>query len=162
MMRRLFSSAAMMLALVLAASPSAAQRLITIEPGPWTPEQPDWPAPPDMESLAAIDSYVRSVTANQVDHALPAIDMAHWLASVLWPATRGGVPELPRLDTEQCHDRTSDAPALAGEWCAQTTVALSDIRNFRLIFAVAAAVPEEPEPGRLDGSSLRLLSGRSG
>ena len=105
------------------------------------PGAADWPAPPDMESLAAIDPYVRSLTANQVDLALPAIDMAHWLASVLWPATRGGVPELPRLDTEQCHDRTSDAPALAGEWCAQTTVALSDIRNFRLIFAVAAAVP---------------------
>jgi len=134
------------IALLLVASPGAAQRLITTEPGPWTPKQPPWPAPPDMESLAAINSYVQSLTANQIDPALPAIDMAHWLASVLWPVTRGGVPELPRLDTEQCHDRTSDAPAMAGEWCAQTTVALSDIRNFKLIFVVAGVVPGSVPP----------------
>lgn len=146
MMRRAFSTAATLLALILAGSPCAAQRLITINPSAppgqqWLPKQPDWPAPPDMESLGAIDSYVLSLTANQVDPALPAVDLAHWLASVLWPKTTGGVPELPRLETEQCHDRTSDAPALGPEWCGRTTVALSEIRNFTLVFAVAAAVP---------------------
>lgn len=146
MMRRTFSIAATMLALMLASSPSAAQRLITINPSAppgleWTPKQPDWPAPPDMASLAALDSYVLSLTANQVDPALPGIELAYWLASVLWPKTRGGLPELPRMETEQCHDRTSDAPAMAAEWCARTTVALSNTRTFRLRFAVAAAVP---------------------
>ena len=136
----------MVLALIGAASHSAAQRLITVDPSAppglqWRPKQPDWPAPPDMASLAALDSYVRALTANQVDPSLPGIELTHWLASVLWPKTTGGVPPLPQIETEQCEDRTSDAPAMGAEWCASTTVSLSDTRRFRLIFAVAAGVP---------------------
>ncbi len=153
MMRRLFSSAAMTLALVLAASPSAAQRLMLIEtrPGPpnqpWVPDprRPNLPKPPNEEEYEFILAYVRGLTASQIDPELPAIEIGHWLSAVVWPKVAGGPPPLPKWNLDFCRDRTSDAPAFAPEFCAEATLALSPTRTLTVI--IAAAIPLQAGDG---------------
>jgi hypothetical protein len=153
MMRRLFSSAAMMLALVLAASPSPAQRLMLIEtrPGPpnqrWDPDPtlPDLPKPPTAEEYEFILEYVSGLTASQIDPELPAIEIGHWLSAVVWPKVTGGPPPLPKWNLDFCRNRTSDAPAFAPEFCAEATLALSPTRTLTVI--IAAAIPLQARDG---------------
>lgn len=130
MTRPVFSSGAMMLPFVLAASPAVAQRPVdTSKLENYALAQPLELPTDDAE--AALQSYLQKVLASALDPALPPLEIDRWLTEALWPHVADAGKAKWILD--QCEDLIADVPRYSPELCAAKTLPLPDDRSLTSI-----------------------------
>lgn len=96
-----------------------------------------WPMPPDDEEERAIVAYVRKTPAENLDAALPPLELEAWLAGTLLAYNPHPTPVEWRL--ERCEDFTTDFPDYSAELCVvakSENISPSAEKSLTLILAV--------------------------